>query len=96
LNYQSELVGPGKKHEELAKRNLAKYAFNQLFVRARDMAKELKMEELADGSVLVWPHYNDRDSDRSITLRPDEHCECTACRAYRYQSSEKGLSSIQQ
>jgi hypothetical protein len=85
LNYRSELVGPGKKHEELAKRNLTKYAFNQLFVRARDMAKELKMEELADGSVLVWPHYHDRDSDRSITLRPDERCECTARRAYRYQ-----------
>jgi hypothetical protein len=85
LNYRSEHVGPGKKDEELAKKHLTKYAFNELFVRTRDKAKELKMEELVDGSVLLWPHYRARESERTVTLRPDERCECTDRRAYRYQ-----------
>jgi hypothetical protein len=66
----------------MAKKHLTKYAFNHLFVRAVDNVKELKTEELEDGSVLVWPHYSDKEGKRTVTLRPDERCDCVARRAY--------------
>jgi len=44
LNFRSDMLGQDKKDEELAKKNLTKYAFVKLFLRTREAATELKTQ----------------------------------------------------
>jgi hypothetical protein len=85
LNYRSQLIGKDKKNEELAKTNLTKYAFEQLFVRARSAAKELSWEELDDGTVKLWPHYREPEGNLTITIADGNRCQCASRKAFRYQ-----------
>ena len=85
FNYQSELIGKDKKNKELAKRNLTKYAFEQLFVRARSAAKELSWEELDDGTVNLWPHYREREGTLTVTIKEGTRCQCVNRKAFRFQ-----------
>jgi hypothetical protein len=85
LMYRSKLIGVEKKNEEIAKKHLTSYAFEHLFVRARDFSKELLTEKQANGSFLVWPHYRDKDSDRTIVLLVGQRCVCRDRIAFQFQ-----------
>jgi hypothetical protein len=85
LNFRSLLIGKDKKNEELAKRNLTKYAFEQLFTRARSAAKELSWEEHDDGTVKLWPHYREQEGNLTITIEDGTRCQCASRKAFRFQ-----------
>jgi hypothetical protein len=85
LNFRSDLVGRDKYNEEAAKRNLTKYAFDNLFCRARSKARELSIEVEVDGSVCLWPHYKDKQDNATITIAKDVRCDCADRIAYQFQ-----------
>jgi hypothetical protein len=85
LIYRSDLTGQAKKDEELAKKNLTKYAFDILYFRARANAKELCMEQSEDGTVRLWRHYQHKESEGTVTLIPGQRCGCRERIAYQYQ-----------
>jgi hypothetical protein len=89
LSFRSQLVGSGKKDEEQAKKHLTIFAFNKLFIRSREYSKELKKEPQKNGTVLVWPHFEERGTEKTVTLYPNQRCGCRLRRAFKFQCSHE-------
>jgi hypothetical protein len=85
LNFRSELIGQEKRNEEAAKKHLTKFAYSTLFIRSRDSSKELLTETKDNGSIHIWPHYRDMESNRTIVLLAGQRCGCPDRIAYQYQ-----------